>query len=135
MSSDANIAMWHHVSPMLPKCIAMLPQCDIMLPWLEICSGQNNCACISKASLAILATHSSMPGNLYKKNQIGLYILQSTAILVTALLYICSTPFCSTPCPLGRFIKSKFWNFDNSTHFLCAKYQYKKCHKRSFAQI
>ena len=24
--------------------------------------------------------------------------------------------------PLGRFIKSKFWNFDNSPHFLCEKY-------------
>ena len=29
---------------------------------------------------------------------------------------------CLHGCALGRFIKSKFWNFDNSTHFLCAKY-------------
>ena len=35
-------------------------------------------------------------------------------------------------CALGRFIKSKFWKFDISTHFLCDKYHDKEKVQKKF---
>ena len=35
-------------------------------------------------------------------------------------------------CTLGRFIKSKFWKFDISTHFLCDKYHDKEKVQKKF---
>ena len=37
-----------------------------------------------------------------------------------------------TEYPLGRFIKSKFWKFDISTHFLCDKYHDKEKVQKKF---
>ena len=67
--------------------------------------------------------------NLFNEN---CHYIKNTSSHILMLFIIIQTFSAVATYALGRFIKSKFWKFDISTHFLCDKYHDKEKVQKKF---